>query len=158
MTERSLSFISFTERGAGLMAQLQRQLGGKAMCSRRAADFSLTQWTEERFYRRDALIFIGALGIAARAIAPYIKSKDRDPAVVVVDESGRFVRPLFSGHLGGANTLARQVAELCGGPGGFQEKQRAARAAGVTLVIIRRPAEEGQSYDEIMRECRALLA
>ena len=57
---------------------------------------------------------MGAVGIAVRAIAPYIQKKWKDPAVVAVDECAQFAVPLLSGHLGGANCLARAVSEVCG--------------------------------------------
>lgn len=75
----------------------------------------LNQWAEKQFYCNDALIFIGASGIAVRAIAPFVKSKKTDPAVVVLDEKGKFVISLLSGHLGGANELTASIAEITGG-------------------------------------------
>ena len=62
----------------------------------------------------DALIFIGSCGIAVREIAPHVKSKLTDPAVIAVDELGGFVVPLLSGHIGGANALAMELADLLG--------------------------------------------
>lgn len=60
------------------------------------------------------LIFIMATGIVVRHIAPLLQSKDRDPAILVLDEKGEFVIPLLSGHLGGANAWARMVANRIG--------------------------------------------
>ncbi len=67
------------------------------------------------FCRYEAIIFIMACGIAVRSIAPYVKDKRSDPAVVVADELGRFAVSLLSGHIGGANRLAERVAALTGG-------------------------------------------
>lgn len=72
-------------------------------------------WTEKHFYAVDGLIYIGAAGIAVRAVAPFLKDKMRDPAMVVVDELGCYAVSLLSGHVGGANELARTVARVCKG-------------------------------------------
>lgn len=66
------------------------------------------------FARVDALICIMATGIVVRALAPVLQGKEHDPAVLVLDETGRFVISLLSGHLGGANAFARDVAERIG--------------------------------------------
>lgn len=70
----------------------------------------LADWTGEEFSSANALVFVGACGIAVRAIAPYVRDKRTDPAVLAVDELGTFVIPLLSGHLGGANRLALFLA------------------------------------------------
>ena len=74
----------------------------------------LSEWTKGGFSADDALIFVGACGIAVRSIAPYVRDKFQDPAVVCVDEAGQFVIPLLSGHVGGANRLAEMVASGIG--------------------------------------------
>lgn len=68
----------------------------------------------EIFADNDALIFICACGIAVRDIAPYLKNKIVDPAVLVLDDQGKFVIPILSGHIGGANALARHIAGKIG--------------------------------------------
>ncbi len=75
----------------------------------------LKEWVEESFFMRQPLIFIGACGIAIRSIAPYVKDKLSDPPVIVLDEMGRFVIPVLSGHVGGANELAVEIAKRCSG-------------------------------------------
>lgn len=64
----------------------------------------------ECFSWADTMIFVGSCGIAVREIAPHVKDKRTDPAVICVDELGRFVIPLLSGHIGGANALAAALA------------------------------------------------
>lgn len=68
----------------------------------------------EAFSQSDALIFVGSCGIAVRSIAPYVRDKRTDPAVVCIDELGGHVIPLLSGHIGGANALARRLSAALG--------------------------------------------
>ena len=75
---------------------------------------SLSDWTKRVFQPGNNLLFIGAAGIAVRAIAPYVREKQSDPAVVVMDEKANWCIPILSGHLGGANLLANKLAKMTG--------------------------------------------
>ena len=113
-----ICMISFTDRGKITAEKLKEGLfgAGHTVKAEAFADIrmSLRKYTEQHFYEKDAMIFVGAAGIAVRAIAPWVRSKETDPAVLCVDEAGRFVIPLLSGHLGGANDLAMLAAEILG--------------------------------------------
>ena len=116
------AIIAFTRRGTALGRTLADALGATLHVPARFAPEvgaegydSLAGWTAQMWGTKDALIFVGACGIAVRAIAPHVRDKFSDPAVVSVDEGGRFVVPLLSGHVGGANGLALRVAALTGG-------------------------------------------
>ncbi len=121
--------ICFTERGAWVCRRLFHKLKEtgeecEAIIPKRflreewkkeglkeREEESLSQWTGRMFAEKRAVIFVSATGIAVRAIAPWIRDKMTDPPVVTVDEGAQFVIPLLSGHVGGANELARHIAD-----------------------------------------------
>ena len=92
--------------------QVLEEAGKQPEC--RVWQGSLNDWAKEMFATMDALLFIGATGIAVRAIAPFVQDKFYDPAVLVMDELGQFCIPLLSGHVGGANELAEMISCLIG--------------------------------------------
>lgn len=112
MMSMKIEILSFTEKGFALACSLAQALGGHAV--RCGQPDSLQDWTKKHFFTAYALVFVGAVGIAVRAVGPYADKKWKDPAVVAVDECAQFVIPLLSGHLGGANSLARKISFLCG--------------------------------------------
>lgn len=108
----NIRYLAFSQKGEELAHRLAEQYRGSVT---RCKEGGLQEWTTQNFYGADALVYIGSVGIAVRAIAPHLQSKIVDPAVVVIDETGRYVVPILSGHLGGANDLARDFSELLGG-------------------------------------------
>jgi cobalt-precorrin 5A hydrolase len=101
--------VALTEAGRRLGERLAATLDDAELWYRPEP---FVERVQQAFQAGDALIMICATGIAVRAIAPVVISKRQDPPVVVLDEAGCFVVPLLSGHEGGANELARQLAEL----------------------------------------------
>ena len=117
---KNITIISFTRKGGDINKRLTDILSefditsytlGKYRFDNRVKPLGNLKETVKRHFNDDAVIFIGAVGIAVRSIAPYIKDKFCDPAVLVIDELGRYVIPLLSGHVGGANELANYIGE-----------------------------------------------
>lgn len=108
-----IAILSFSSEGQLLGRRLRETLEGRGSdCTlRRCPEGGLREWTQNHFLSNEALIFVGSCGLAVRAIAPFVQSKSSDPAVLVIDETGKFVISLLSGHLGGANELTKWVAE-----------------------------------------------
>ncbi len=89
----------------------------KAKCERLgeiSESGSVKDCVKEYFYDSDAIVFVGAAGIAVRSIAPFIENKHNDPAVVVIDEQCKFAVSLLSGHWGRANEITEKIAYLTG--------------------------------------------
>lgn len=110
--------ISYTEAGAQLNKKISHYLtesGDVAISFCCGADFHSTKDLLSKEWRRtSAFVFVGAVGIAVRHIAPLLEDKLHDPAVLVADEQGGFVIPVLSGHIGGGVALAQNVAHMLG--------------------------------------------
>lgn len=110
----TLAMLAFSEKGLLLTKRLQTLLPGEISSAERCPKDGLHAWTARHFEAADALVFVGAAGIAVRAIAPFVDRKTCDPAVLVIDECAEFVIPILSGHIGGGNALAKRLAALLG--------------------------------------------
>ena len=122
-----IAIISFTRNGFALSGKIVEILKEQEHCVEcyvkskylkdKDAIFveeALPAWAGAMFAVKDAIIFIGAGGIAVRAIASHVQDKRYDPAVLILDEQGAFCIPLLAGHIGGANELAVLVSERLG--------------------------------------------
>ncbi len=117
----NISVISLTENGRLISRKIAEKLDVHKIhryCFHKHTDkesdnFSnLSELAERLFVDSDAIVFVCACGIAVRTAAPYVRSKLSDAAVIVIDDCGKFVIPVLSGHIGGANALARQFADI----------------------------------------------
>lgn len=104
------AILHYTDRGAETAKRIAGALGDAwtVEIHRSKCDVG------DLFARMDTLIFVGACGIAVRAIAPHLRGKTMDPAVIVADERGLNVISLLSGHIGGANECTRKIAAAIG--------------------------------------------
>ena len=115
MNKQPIYILYFTQSGARLAEIVRSKLEPKTSVTGSFGKGCLQAWTQEHFRKGNVLVYIGACGIAVRAIAPFLKGKDTDPAVIVMDEKGQNVIPILSGHLGGANSWAQRLARITGG-------------------------------------------
>ncbi|MBO4266344.1 MAG: cobalamin biosynthesis protein [Lachnospiraceae bacterium] len=113
--------ISFNEKGRKVTEKLNRAFDASGIdpadvydLSDKNSGVSLPDLVRSEFSAGHPLIFVGAVGIAVRAVSGCIKDKLNDAPVVVIDDNGGFVIPILSGHAGGANKLAVMIAELLG--------------------------------------------
>lgn len=116
------ALISITKNGTAISEKIAFSLKNKHQCVQYAfekysnentsAFTSLSRIVSDIFNEYDALVFICACGIAVRTIAPHISSKLTDPAVIAVDEQGKFAVSLLSGHIGKANALTLKIADI----------------------------------------------
>ena len=111
---KKCAVLSFSDRGKILSEKIAKVLTDDFEVSCLQPRGVLTERTGELFESCDAIVFVGACGIAVRAIVPYVVSKTSDPAVLVIDERGQHVISLLSGHIGGANGLTWRIAEAIG--------------------------------------------
>jgi len=122
---KHIAILASSQKGIELATTLQNDLchskpefGVRVFSAREAEGAERINSTQafitEQFQAFEAFIFIGALGICVRSIAGVLEHKHTDPAVLNLDENGRFVQSVLSGHVGGANELCRRVARLLG--------------------------------------------
>lgn len=115
---KNINIISFTKQGQSLALKLKELYSNAFLYGKeeneqvKRIDKDIKSFTGDIFYESDLIIFISALGIAVRSIAPYIISKDKDAAVIVIDDTAKYVIPLLSGHIGGANKYAKDIADF----------------------------------------------
>ena len=113
------AIILVSEAGLNSARLLLKELPGATIFTPRHEEGcthieSAGSFTADNFNRYGAFIFIGAMGICVRSIAPCVKNKYTDPAVVCVDSTGKYAISVLSGHIGGANELAVVVAGILG--------------------------------------------
>ncbi|HTP65663.1 MAG TPA: cobalt-precorrin 5A hydrolase [Geobacteraceae bacterium] len=153
-----IAIIAITRNGARLGTRLKEGFAGAELfvlkkysgqAGKGAVPFTgeLHELIRDLWQENEGFIFIMAAGIVVRVIAPLLSDKERDPAVVVMDDAGRFAVSLLSGHLGGANELARKCAFLIGS----REVITTATDANSLPSFDMLAAEEGWVIDDISR-------
>ena len=111
----------------------------------------------ELFATHDAIVAVLSLGAMVRMIAPFLQSKETDPAVVVLDEGGKFVIPVLSGHLGGANALAGHLATALGAQAVLTTASDSRETIAVDLLGRELGWTFEATHDELVRASAAVV-
>lgn len=114
------AIILVSEQGYPIARSIQEELPEFRIFSKHNLDntiniSSIDECVRELFDQIQSMVFIGAMGICVRSIAPYIRDKHTDPAVINVDSTGQYVVSVLSGHVGGANEMSQKIARILGG-------------------------------------------
>lgn len=122
MSEHTLkvAILCFTDKGLQIAKTLQKEFYRSKVYTTRKVTANkdihqidtASQLMSTSFNSYDAWVFVGALGICVRSIAPHIKDKTSDPAIINVDDQSKFVQSVLSGHVGKANILTKQVGRI----------------------------------------------
>lgn len=166
-----IAVVSITKHGIALAGKVVAVLpGARLFCPEKfraegeAAAPGVTHCYEGKvgdqvpglFAAFDGLVCIVSLGAVVRLIAPHLKNKETDPAVVVIDEAGRFAIPVLSGHLGGANQLAGHLATALGAQAVLTTASDARETIGVDILGRELGWIFEATHDELVR-CSAAM-
>ncbi len=122
MSEHTIkvAILCFTDQGLSIAKTLQKEFHRSKLFTTRSVEITkdikqidaVSELIEKSFHTYDAWIFVGALGICVRSIAAHIKDKTTDPAVINVDDQGKFAQAVLSGHIGKANDITNQISRI----------------------------------------------
>ena len=126
MSSPKIVLVAITKHGAQQVAELSTKLPDADIlvaekfrelleASNQSAQFYSGPFREQiakLFSNYDQIVFFVSLGAVVRLVAPFLKSKDEDPGIIVVDDAAQFIIPVLSGHVGGANACAEMLADL----------------------------------------------
>ena len=167
-----LAVVSITRHGVALAGRVVAALPGARLFApeklaaearlaapRASSTYAIT--TAEQlgvlFAEYEAIVVIVSLGAVVRMIAPHLKSKETDPAIVVLDEGGRFAIPVLSGHRGGANALAGRLAAALGAQAVLTTASDSLGTIGVDLLGREFGWTIEASHDALVRASAAVV-
>lgn len=119
MEIKNIAIITFSQKGNELAKTIKSEIKEVEIFSSHETEgvnviSSASSFINKEFNNYQSFVFIGALGICVRTIAPLLKDKKTDPAVICIDAIGQFVQSVVSGHVGGANELCKYIARITG--------------------------------------------